>query len=390
MSIESIVNGLIDARKEGTFWDFKSKWHDGGDLLQDIVSLANNIDNDDAYLIFGISDDFLVNGVESAPFNENRKTSASLTQFINSAPFGDGNRPSISLHTITLNNHQVDVIRIKASNKVPFFLSNVHQGLQAGVVYSRRNDVNTGKGSATPSDMVEKLYRIRFGLDKTIMERMHILLDEFDNWGCYSKGIYHDWKSGGDWGNIDYIFHKAFPEFKIQIVNEGQKWDKEPLMCFYLGNHFVQYHAVIMYHSTTIYEFEIVALEEYRKYIPIPRIDSLISQKAKNDSGHDELVRFYYETKDSIDGKILKILTKGSYDTSARCLFQFENEWLLTFNNIDELEQFKDFANHNQQLFNPSLSNIQPSVELERGLPLWPTSDIIQARTIYIVWLNSR
>lgn len=385
MDIIHIVENLIKTNKEGTYWDFKLKWHDGGELLQDIISLSNNFDNREAYLIFGVSDDFNVVGLESND-NANRKNKASLTQLINSTPFADGNRPTIDLHNISIRDHEIDVIRIMSSNKVPFYLNEDFKGLRSGVIYARRNDVNTGKGDASPSDIIDKLYRIRFGIEQTTLERMKVLLDEFNNWGCFKKGIINDWKKGGDWGNCGYIFHEKFPEFRIQINSEEQALCKEPLMCFYIGNHFVQYNAIIMYHSTILYEFSIIALEEYRQYIPMPKIKYFQNERASNDQGHDNLVRFYYIIADSIEGKILKIMTNGSCNTSARQSSKNENRWLLLFKNDDELKAFIQFANINPHIYDQSIENVCSKIEQERGLSLWPSKDILQARHFYDEW----
>ena len=51
---ETIV-AFINSKQEGNNYDFKEKWHSSGkegDLLHDILCLANNENNEDAYLIF--------------------------------------------------------------------------------------------------------------------------------------------------------------------------------------------------------------------------------------------------------------------------------------------------------------------------------------------------
>ena len=50
---------LINSKKEESYYDFKQQWHSekkDADLLHDILCLANNINNVDAYLIVGIND----------------------------------------------------------------------------------------------------------------------------------------------------------------------------------------------------------------------------------------------------------------------------------------------------------------------------------------------
>ena len=46
---------LISLKHEGGYWDFKREWFDNTtDLLHDIICMANNLENRDAYIIIGI------------------------------------------------------------------------------------------------------------------------------------------------------------------------------------------------------------------------------------------------------------------------------------------------------------------------------------------------
>ena len=45
---------LINLKKEGEYWDFKREWYSDkkhADLLHDIICMANNRSNRDAYII---------------------------------------------------------------------------------------------------------------------------------------------------------------------------------------------------------------------------------------------------------------------------------------------------------------------------------------------------
>lgn len=55
---------MIRSRKEDYYYDFKKEFHKRDeDLLYDIICLSNNLENRDAYLIIGVTDDFEVIGV---------------------------------------------------------------------------------------------------------------------------------------------------------------------------------------------------------------------------------------------------------------------------------------------------------------------------------------
>ena len=48
---------LICLKQEGPYWDFKRQWYEDGhegDMLLDIICMANNLVNHDAYIIIGV------------------------------------------------------------------------------------------------------------------------------------------------------------------------------------------------------------------------------------------------------------------------------------------------------------------------------------------------
>ena len=74
--VDEIVS-LIDLRQEGSYWDFKREWYGEGhegDLLHDIICMANNLVNRDAYIIIGVDEehDFDLCDVRKDPNRRNR------------------------------------------------------------------------------------------------------------------------------------------------------------------------------------------------------------------------------------------------------------------------------------------------------------------------------
>jgi predicted HTH transcriptional regulator len=56
-SFESQMFELISLKQEGEFWDFKKVWYQKkSDLLHDIICMANNLTNNDAYIIIGVNE----------------------------------------------------------------------------------------------------------------------------------------------------------------------------------------------------------------------------------------------------------------------------------------------------------------------------------------------
>lgn len=70
------IKKLISLKQEGNYWDFKREWYSQdkkADLLHDIICMANNLVNRDAYIIIGVDEenDYSFSSVKSDP---NRKT----------------------------------------------------------------------------------------------------------------------------------------------------------------------------------------------------------------------------------------------------------------------------------------------------------------------------
>ena len=79
---EEIVN-LISLRQEGDYWDFKREWYSEkqkSSLLHDIICMANNLVNRDAYIIIGIDEEnaYSIRDVQNDP---NRKNTQMMVTF---------------------------------------------------------------------------------------------------------------------------------------------------------------------------------------------------------------------------------------------------------------------------------------------------------------------
>ena len=62
-----IINDLLLKGYEGGYWDYKSDYPaTSEDKLHDIICMANNLEDRDAYLIYGANDDGTVCGIENS------------------------------------------------------------------------------------------------------------------------------------------------------------------------------------------------------------------------------------------------------------------------------------------------------------------------------------
>lgn len=332
--LTSEILNLIESKREDDWWDFKREHHhDKAELVHDILCMANNRPRRDSYIIFGIDNEtFSVVGVESDTYRRNQQ---GITDILRNITFAGSVRPRIEIQTITLDNHEIDVLIIKDSPDVPYYLEKEYQDknlknaddkkyrkiVKPYHIYTRVVDNNTAIDKQADMNDVEFLWRKRFGIELPIMERLHILLSETNKW------IF-------DWGNKKYCYHIEYPEFQmIQVDDVEQGW--YPAAAFY--THPVMHLARlnITYHSTVIYETELWVFDQLRKYLP----------KAENYSIEQQVNFCYtYYMLDSIEGKLLQIFTHGNCDISSR-----ENNYnqLLIFENDEDKQEFDAYlSNH--------------------------------------------
>ena len=151
---------LIESRKEDCYYDFKVIPHAfDADLLHDIICLANNLENRDAYLIIGVANNYEVVGVE-----DNRESN-NLYDFLKSKKFAGDNIPDVRIHDMYYRYLHIVVLEIKSSRNVPFFLAENYKGVFGNQIYIRVGDTNTPKNKCASYKDIETLWRYHFGLE---------------------------------------------------------------------------------------------------------------------------------------------------------------------------------------------------------------------------------
>lgn len=381
--LTSIIEKLIQSRREDEWWDFKREYHhDKADLVHDITCMANSRANRDAYIIFGIEDKtFKILGVES---DTNRRNQQGIVDILRSVSYAGSVRPRIELRTIILEQHEVDVLIVKNTYDVPYYLEKQYQdstikssdGKKIGRIirpyhiYTRVVDNNTEIDKNADINDVEYLWRKRFGIDRSPKERLMILLDDIDKW------IF-------DWGNKKYAYHTDCPEYQlVQAKDMQQGW--WPSAAFY--THPVVYLAPlnIMFHNTIIHETELWSYDGFRKYLP----------KAKNASvtGKGDFWYSYY-LLDSIEGKLLRIFTHGSLDISSR---EPNYNQLLIFANKKEKDAFDEYlVDHFDDYTDDDIKKqykyqIQEDNEQNGGGLKYSAFQVAKCAIIYKDWIRTR
>jgi len=337
-----LVEKLISTAREDDWWDFKECYHrDNATLLHDIICLANNRANRDAYLIFGVRDKtFEIIGIEDDP---NRKNQQCVVDFLSSKKFAGQIRPRVEVRTITLGNHELDIFIVKNSTDVPYYLVESYtdkryrpvppkrgKTVYAAHIYTRVMDNNTPIDKSADIRDVEYLWKKRFGLLQTPLEQIKIFLQKPD-----------DWEEEGP-----RYYHKQFPQYTISIEYEENSTLQKANQEFY---HYLQmdtstqYGILKIYHySTQLFSCQVTALDGHRMIAPCPQW-GYIGHK----SNGEYKISFKYYVRTGLEYSLLRFLeTKlGSQNgQEAQSATQRLMEVVLLFENEDEAEEFIDYV----------------------------------------------
>lgn len=360
-NLKNLIEELISTKREDDWWDFKEYHHTSkADLLHDIICLANNRADRDAFLIFGIEDNtFMIKGVENDP---NRRNQQYIVDFLSSKKFAGQLRPRVEVRTIELGSHEIDVFIVKNSTDVPYYITEDYiegqKRVRANYIYTRVQDNNTHICNSADIRDVEYLWKKRFGLITTPLEQLKVLLKNPDDWVEEESRYYH----------------KLFPQFTIEIEEEDD--DRSRCRMFYhhvqMNNSF-SYGMIKLYHYTTqLFSCQCTGLDGERMTAPCPDILSI------SDSGQQrKIIWIYYYSVDSIKFHLLRFLMKkiGSQNgkeadnATGRLL-----DVVLLFEDETDAEQFKNYVSENRLLFDELTGKqLFPYIkdETEQNIPIF-------------------
>lgn len=344
MKLSEVIQNLVGLQTEGDHWDFKEMWHSNkADLIHDIICMANNQIGRDAYIIIGVSDSKSADGVKIKGVSDaNRKDQQHLIDFFRDKKFAGGVRPEVYLQTLNLFDDNgaeqpVDVIIIKHTAKTPYFLTENFRDrdreVRAGYIYTRIGDTNTAIDSFADLDKIEYLWRKRFGIDMTAMDRLLLLLDSPDDWV-------------GDLNNSDFKYHSIYPEFQIHIRDIEEDDDRENDIVRNIADHNMDKsctvsEVVITYHSTILYTKRVLYLDGYRHLIPFPSTDSVYI------GGFHELegsLTYVYFDLSAVMGKLFLCFAKVEHNWYNEKWRRNPGVAFLVFDSDEDHKAFNAFA----------------------------------------------
>lgn len=258
LSLNEEVTNLIRLRQEGSFWDFKKQWYTNkSDMLHDIICMSNNLSNRTAYIIIGIDEqqDYSIVDVSCDP---NRKNTQKLVDFLKDKKFAGGIRPVVHVESLHCSNGVIDTIVIENSSNTPFYLTAQYEGVRASSIYTRVMDTNTPIDKSADINHIEQLWRKRFHLDDTPIEKFRYYLRSPDDWNMIQDN------------NMGH-FYKYSPEYTITCEKDESADGYEYYIFGQVNTNPSWWLITLRYHQTAIEQFQGIALDGGRCFVIAPR-----------------------------------------------------------------------------------------------------------------------
>jgi abi-alpha protein len=374
------ITSLINKKQEGGYWDFKQQWHDSkADLLHDIICLANNMENRDAYLIFGVDDGtYEIIGINEDN-NRNRLNTVRVVNFLRDKKFVGGIRPMARVETIDIEGKDLDILIIENSYYTPFRLSqdfkdkpkksdgkDAGKTVKANNVYTRIQDTNTPIDKTADPDKEEKLWRKRFRIDESAYNKAMYYLESPEDWEKSVSDLSDSYIAADELSYPDLKLHRPFwdnsyyyryaPEYSINFTSDCSAVSDKHFLCLLFPNSRGTVMDVIVKASNqTVYKYFYVNLDGARAKLICPRSDVI------DFSGNpfDRVFIMSYVVKGSFDYMVNKLLIeKQSPDdishyikTWKDCVIQFESEY--------EKSEFKKYivSKYDKAMYNQEIQS---------------------------------
>ena len=260
-TLAQFVKTLITRKGEGVYWDFKRQHHaTKGDLVHDVLCLANAEHDGVRLLIFGVDDsDYSLRNVKGSP---GRRTQADIAGLFrdNAGKFFQSRFPTFHLREIEIDGSLVDVLVIEDEPKKPYYLIKNIENVRAHHVYTRVCDTNTPINASAQPHEIERMWRERFGLDIPALEKAKRCLEEATVWTLREEN------------GFVCCHHNVFPEFTLRATDAGshigsnQEWTRGEVEID--GNHAIWFE--LRCHQTLLRRIHYVSFDNNKKNMVAP------------------------------------------------------------------------------------------------------------------------
>lgn len=329
---------LISMQQEGPYWDFKKEWYGkekDADKLIDIICMANNLENRDAYIIIGVDEEngYSMCDVRNDP---NRSNTQKLTEFLREKKFAGEYRPTVTVESLLCGGAMVDVIVVHNSLNVPFYLKepyaskiNKDRKVDAGNIYVRLQDSNTPRNAVADFHQVEYLWKKRFGMLLSPLQKVMLYLQ-------HPK----DWENSPC--NDDKRYYIYAPEYTIEHSYEEEEDDDNRYVYYMLNQTNLSTHwydIKIYYHQTVLANLEGIMLDSSRYFTPVPDSGGI---NLNGSYGWD--ITYSYMVEGTIDYIVHEFYYNADMNEAAVDSHDRFEECILIFRDEDERQKFHDYV----------------------------------------------
>ena len=343
---------LISKKHEGPYWDFKRQWYDNEhkkNLLHDIICMANNIVNRDAYIIIGVdeSNDYAPYDIRDDSY---RRNTQQLTDFLGGKAFAGESRPMVTVNHVEACGYSVDVITVHNSDLTPFYLVEEEAGVHPNNIYIRVQNTNTPINKSADLTYVELLWRKRFGILYSPLERIH----------RYLKNP-ADWASSPQSEALSYYIYA--PEFTIgyRFDYSGERTAKEYFHFYQTDSHPRWGDIFIKYHQTVMAEFTGLLLDGGRLVTSCPIMGGIsLNGRFSWD------LKYRYYIKDSLTYVVSRFYLDNN--NNEQC-FAYSNllNAILLFESEEERIAFHSYVQRNWNTFECSENDLKLPWSLKKS-----------------------
>lgn len=339
MALFDEISNLINMQQEGPYWDFKKEWYGKDkdeDQLIDIICMANNLENRDAYIIIGVDENsgFSIIDIER---DVNRRNTQQLTDFLRGKKFAGDYRPVITVESLRYPSGMIDIIIIHNSLNTPFYLKERYKGINPNNIYVRLQDSNTPRDKSADYHHVEYLWKKRFGILLSPIEKVKRYLQ-------YPQ----DWEDSPS--QEDKKYYKYAPEFTIEHNFKADD-DRDGYEYYLFAQTDSRPHwsdIKICYFQTVLADLGGVILDGGRYFTATPYTDGIdLNGQLSWD------ISYKYMIKGEINYLVHEFYYKDDGDEARFAHNKFE-ECILIFANEAEHQLFNDYVRihwSNQEVF---------------------------------------
>lgn len=374
------ITSLINKKQEGGYWDFKQQWHDSkADLLHDIICLANNMENRDAYLIFGVEDKTCqIIGINEDN-NRNRLNTVRVVNFLRDKKFVGDIRPMARVETIDIEGKKLDILIIENSRYTPFRLSqdfkdkseksndkDKERTVKANNVYTRIQDTNTPINETADPDKEEKLWRKRFHIDEPAYNRAMYYLENPEDWEKAERDSSDSYIATDElrypglklhrpaWD--DSYYYRYAPEYSIEFTSYCSGTNNRHFLCLLFPDPTGTLRDVVVKASNqTVYKYFYLDLDGAKARLIYPRSDVIDF----NGNPFDRAFIMSYVVKGSFECIVNEFLIEKQKPDRIYSYIKTWKDYVIQFESEYEKDEFKKYIvnKYNEVIYNQETQN---------------------------------